>query len=97
MWIDGATSVSVRAIDRCPLLRSVSFGEGVEGVSENAVAECPIVEGIFAVEGNQTYRSVNGVLYTEDMTTLMQYASGGTATEFVVPEGVTKIAQNAFA
>ena len=97
LWINGATNVSARAVDRCPLLRSVTFGASVEGIAENAIAECPIVEGIFAVEGNDAYRSVNGVLYTEDMTTLMQYASGGTATEFVVPEGVTKIAQNAFA
>lgn len=97
VWIDGATSIATRAIDRCPVLRGVTFGEGVEGVAENAIAECPIVQGIFALEGNDNYRSVNGVLYTKDMTTLMQYASGGTATEFVVPEGVTSIAQNAFA
>ncbi|MBR7100346.1 MAG: leucine-rich repeat domain-containing protein, partial [Clostridia bacterium] len=48
-------------------------------------------------EDNRYYKSIDGNLYTKDGKTLVQYASGKTATQFIIPDSVTSIGEGAFA
>lgn len=45
---------------------------------------------------NNEYCSVDGVIFTKDMKTLIAYPAGKTDTSYQIPEGVTTIAENAF-
>ncbi|HBF14798.1 MAG TPA: hypothetical protein DDW30_03780, partial [Clostridiales bacterium] len=58
------------------------------------------VEKIVVNEGNKTFISRDGVLYTKDAqgnpATLLIYPSGKDDTDFTVPDGVTAIADGAF-
>lgn len=52
----------------------------------------------FEVDANNpAYASVDGVLYSKDMTTLIAYPAGNTNTEYQIPETVTTIEGYAFA
>ncbi len=48
-------------------------------------------------EGNPSYRTLDGVLYTADMTRLIAYPANADATEYTVPDTVTSIGPSAFA
>jgi len=50
---------------------------------------------IFVDDNNTTYSSLNGVLYSKDVKTLILYPTGK-AGDFVIPSGVTNVADNAF-
>ena len=52
---------------------------------------CMNLTAINVAEGNTVYKSVDGVLYSADMTTLYCYPISKPDTEFYVPESVTSI------
>ncbi len=65
-----------------------SFGSGV-------FANCTRLTKI-DLGNNENFKVIDDNLYTNDEKTLLQYAIGKTATSFVVPQGVTSIAEYAF-
>lgn len=79
-----------------PASQKVSLETGVT----NAFVGCKNLENIYIAEGNKNYKSVNGVIYSGDGSTLI-YAlpSVGDDPEtgvFEIPQGVTSIANGAF-
>ena len=46
---------------------------------------------IFVEEGNETFRSIDGVLFTRDGKTMLMYPKGRTEDRYVVPEGTERI------
>ena len=48
------------------------------------------------VSNSNYFTTVDGVLYNQDMTTLMQYPAGKTDANFIVPDGVTTIPEYSF-
>jgi hypothetical protein len=56
---------------------------------------CPNLEYVQVEEGNETFTSKDGVLYSKDMT-ILYYCPPGKKGELIVPEGVTKIELMAF-
>ena len=49
---------------------------------------------IFVEEGNEAFRSIDGVLFTADGKTLLLYPKGRTEDRYVVPEGTERIESN---
>lgn len=76
-------------------LKNVTLSAGVNDVGL-ALTNCPALENIETAEGNQRYTSVDGVLFSADMSTLITYPSGRTDTDYTVPDGVTSIGEQAF-
>ncbi len=54
------------------------------------------LRAILCDEGNPAFRSVDGVLYSADGTTLVCYPSAKTTSAFAVPDGVTALGERAF-
>ncbi|WP_165253408.1 leucine-rich repeat domain-containing protein, partial [Adlercreutzia sp. ZJ304] len=52
---------------------------------------------ILVASGNPNYTSVDGALFTKDMTTLMRYPASNPRTEYEIPYGVKTLAKGAFA
>ena len=72
------------------------IGNGVTTIEYNAFYYCSSLTNITVSAENTAYQSIDGNLYSKDGTILIQYAIGKTATEFIIPEGVTTIGSYAF-
>ena len=75
---------------------SVSIGSAVTSILPSAFAGCPELKSITVAEGNEYYRSVDGVLYDASVLYLYVYPGGKTDESFTVPETVKTIGSNAF-
>lgn len=88
----GVENVSSFSFRCCTSLRYIVLPESVIDFTNSAVYECPCLEEINVSAENQVYASVDGILYTKDMTELLWCP--GAKTSVVIPDGV-KIIKNA--
>jgi len=80
----------------CSSLTSITIPAGVADINSSAFFGCSSLVSIDVDSSNKTYCSLNGVLYSKNMKTLVRYPIGNTATTFTIPSGVTTIESNAF-
>lgn len=96
------------AFENCSSLKSITLGEGfsfmlpsLPNLPENEFGSwfdgCSALESIEIDEDNSFIESCDGVVYTDDMDTLIYYPMGKPEKTFVIPETVDKIYQWAFA
>ncbi len=93
---DSVTTIELMAFSRCRSLKSVYIGSGAEQISDQVFWDCENLEAITVSENNKSYCSVNGVLFTKDMTKLLAYPSANSRTEYTVPSAVNEIGEAAF-
>jgi len=75
-------------------LADIVIPENVEYIGWGAFPNT--ITNIEVSEKNGYYSSVDGNLYNKNKTTLVQYASSKTETEFIIPDSVTNILPGAF-
>ena len=80
----------------CGSLSSVTIGSNVTSIGTNAFSGCSNLEAIQVVAGNQSYCSVDGVLFSKTKTELLQYPAGKQETTYAIPDGVMTIGAYAF-
>jgi hypothetical protein len=106
LWCDELTSIVLpdsvirigdRAFWSCRGLRDLVIGEGVALIGEEVFYNCPSLENITVLDKNAVYQSIDGNLYNKNGTVLILYAAGKSATEFIIPNSVVVIEQEAFA
>ncbi len=90
------TAIGEWAFEQCPLLQSVTIGSGVQSIGKMAFLNSPALATIEVVANNQTYCSIDGVLFTKDTLTLIQYPIGNTRTAYTIPDNVQVIGEWAF-
>ena len=93
---DGVTDLRARAFFVCKSLTSVEIPESVMWIDERAFTFCENLTEIRVSPKNTHFKSIDGVLFTADGKTLIQYPRGKQLTEYTVPDGVTKIGDSAF-
>ena len=93
---DSVTTIGERAFQSCSNLTSVVIGDGVTTIGNFAFSSCSSLTNITVSADNTAYQSIDGNLYSKDGTILIQYATGKTATEFIIPDSVTTICEKAF-
>ena len=94
---DGVTYIGDGAFSFCGTLTSVTIPGSVIYIGQGAFQPCPCLATITVDERNANYSSDEyGVLYNKDKTVLIKYPSGNTSVEFTVPDGVTRIDDDAF-
>lgn len=80
-------------------LKTISIGKGLSSVdaggSWNVFRGMKALEEINVCEENESFVSVDGVLYNKEMTVLVAFPCGKTGS-FQVPDGITGIRMNAF-
>ena len=92
----GVTSIGDYAFYKCSSITSITIPDAVTSIGSNAFCYCSKLTSVTVSEGNTAYTSVDGVLYTYDMTELICYPAGKTDTSFTIPDGVTSIGSRAF-
>lgn len=91
---DGVTMIEYGAfLESSP--SSIYIPASVTTIYEATFGSCFGPAAITVEEGNENYTSVDGVLYTKDMTTLLNYPSAKTGEVLEIPDGVTRIGNEA--
>lgn len=88
-------SIEDSAFDSCYLLTNVNLPASVASLGEMVFESCFGLTSINVDAGNTHLRSVNGVLYSSDLTELIVYPLGRNGT-FAIPDNVTSIRSFAF-
>lgn len=88
-------TIGAEAFTSCVEIKSITIPASVETIGGGAFQCCTNLKTIEVEAANEHFTSVDGVLYTKDMTTLKQHP-GGKSGNYAVPEGVTSIDDGAF-
>lgn len=96
-WCYGLTSVSIPnsvtfiggyAFSNCDGLTSVTIPKSVTSIGEMAFSGCDKLTMINVENGNNRYKSIDGVLFNSDATALIQYPIGNDRTSYIIPNSV---------
>lgn len=93
---NGELTIGENAFKNCSALTEVTLGVNVTQVGATAFDSCSAVSKFTVDENNENYKTVEGVLYSKDGTTLVLYPLGKKDVSFSVPDGVTNVNANAF-
>ncbi len=88
--------IGYQAFYGCGNLINVTIPSCITNIGYQAFRGCTSLTNITVSGFNNTYKSIDGNLYTKDGKELIQYAIGKTATSFDIPQGVTDIGNYAF-
>lgn len=80
-------------ISFCPELETVTLPKYVD---EIYITDCPSLKEVNVDGDNANLCSVDGIVYTKDMTEVVFCPQAKEGAEFVIPDGVMKIHENAF-
>jgi len=96
---NGADSIGEDMFGGCTALASINIPASVTNISNRAFRDCESLEKIEVNERNANYLSEDGNLYTRpnnEGKALTKYATGKKNHSFTIPDGVAKIADEAF-
>ena len=93
---DSVTSIGEYAFSSCTGLTSITISDSVTSIGGGAFCSCTGLTEIKVADGNTSYKDIEGVLFTADGTSLIQYPLGNSRTEYVIPDSVTSIGDGAF-
>ena len=92
---DSVTSIGDRAFHKCTSLTSVTIPDNVTSIGDRAFDECTSLTEIIVDSNNKSYISKNGILFDKNLEIIVCYP-GGKIGSFTIPDGVTKIGEDAF-
>ncbi len=87
---DSVQTLGEGVFDQCEALRTVYLGKGVTGIGNEPFGFTGVWDGIYVHEDNTAYCSVDGVLYSKDMKTIIQCPKNK-AGAYTIPEGVVTV------
>ena len=92
----GVTHIGAYAFSMCTGLASIFIPDSVVNIGSNAFFGCERLAAISAGSGNSVYSSMDGILFSEDQTTLVLYPAGKTSPTYTIGDHVTQIGEHAF-
>lgn len=92
---NSVTSIEFSAFELCTSLTSITITDSVTSIGDFAFSGCTSLTNICVAPENANYTSVDGVLFSKNMETLICYPEGK-AGAYKVPDSVTSIGDNAF-
>ena len=80
----------------CPKLESVVIPAATQTIQEGAFSNCVSLASFIVEEGNQSFASIDGVLFNADASELLIYPAKLANDAYEIPSSVTSIAPYAF-
>ena len=93
---ENVTGIGVSAFAMAVNLQSVTIPAGVTSIAPWAFHGCSGLTEILVDGGSTSFVSVDGVLYTKDMSELVCYPAGKAGTSYDIPGSVTVVRASAF-
>ena len=93
---DSVTQIEVSAFSGCTSLKELTIPDSVISIGGYAFSSCTSLAKITVSPDNKNYSSVDGVLFSKDMSALLAYPAGNKRSTYTVPDSVTKIDDAAF-
>ena len=93
---EGLTEIGHYAFAWCGNLKTITIPEKVTTIGDCAFWYDYSLTDINVDADNKNYASVDGVLYSKDMTEIVAYPSGKPASSYDIPDGVKTIGSCAF-
>lgn len=90
------TTIGSYAFQCCESLKSITLPASLKEIGMGAFGYCISIENFKVDKNNQYYTEVDGVLYTKDGKTLIQYTLGDGKEKIIVPNNVTCIGYTSF-
>ncbi len=90
------TRIGNHAFYGCTSLTSITIPDSVTSIGSEPFGGCTSLVSINVDSSNETYCSVDGVLFNKAQTELIQYPTGRTSVSYTIPDGVTNIGYQAF-
>ena len=94
---NSVTSIGDEAFLYCSALKSINIPYSVTSIGSQAFGRCDALQDINVDSNNQYFKSIDGVFFNFDLTTLIQYPIGKLQNSYTLPNSVTTIEENAFA
>ena len=93
---DSVKTIGSYNISRLASLTGITVGANTDLSKEASLRNLPNLEYINISVNNPYYISIEGVVFTKDMKTLVQYPAKKRNTSYTIPEGVITIKDRAF-
>ena len=93
----GLTSIGFYAFRNCVSLTEIRLPAGLTDFTVDALYGCTALANIYTDAENASYASVDGVLFSKDLSTVILYPVGRTAETYAIPAGTTTVGSSAFA
>ena len=94
--LDGAVVICDFAFSNCKDLCEITLPWGIMSIGNEVFDDCKNLKEINITKSNKFYRTIDGVLYTKDLKTIICYPQGKKGENFVIPSSVTNIGINSF-
>ena len=89
--------INPRTFKNCTSMTEISIPNSVKRIEYSAFQGCTQLEKIIVHEENSAFSDYDGVLFSKDMTTIVQYPPKKAGNSYIVPDTVTEIGVAAFA
>jgi hypothetical protein len=93
---NNVASIGYGAFEECYGLTNVTIGNNVANIGNYAFEECDSLTAFTVAALNSHYSSVDGVLFNQGQTLLIQFPAGNTEGDYTMPDSVTDIGYYAF-
>ena len=92
---DGVTQIGDYAFNNCKSLASITIPASVTNIGEDVFSGCSTLVRIEVDSENRNYTSLDGVLFSKDLTKIIRYPEGRSG-DYTIPSNVTSIGNFAF-
>ncbi len=92
---NGVTSIGSYAFYGCTSITSITIPSSITSIAYDAFNNCPKLNSFSVNSSNQTYKSVNGVIYSKDGSIIVMYPRGKSGS-YTIVSGTTTIGESAF-
>lgn len=95
IFSEGIEEIDLNFFGTSPI-RKISIPASVKVIERYNFSDYGSIEYITVADGNETYSSINGDLYTGDGKKLIKYSAGKSESTVIIPDGVEIIGESAF-
>ncbi|MDP4177844.1 MAG: leucine-rich repeat protein [Bacillota bacterium] len=93
---NSVTEIGYEAFYGCSTLTSITIPNSVTTIDDSSFYGCTKLSQINVNDDNPNYSNVDGVLYNKLKTTLINYPVGKANSNFIIPNSITSIGNDAF-
>ncbi|MFT9075951.1 leucine-rich repeat domain-containing protein [Ethanoligenens sp.] len=93
---EGLIRVGISAFENCRALKEIFLPSTVTLIEDQPFSSCVSLKKIEVQPGNKRFLSIDGILFSRDLTILLRYPSARCHTDYTIPQGVRTIADGAF-